>query len=208
MKFRARDIISKNYNSYIDAFTDEKEAHWRRLLCQIAISLLVPFTFRSFSDDSISVAVTAISILMGFAFSAMFPIADTHNGLPKPVFSEDRDDLQRIRKLSTNFRHNVGYFIPLSLSCIAILLSQMFSIECLDFFRNYCVFLETKSKFTAGGISVIQFALNRSAMAISTFLILEIGYTFYRMTANALYVIRIREEYRDGHFDRGSNSLS
>jgi hypothetical protein len=199
------DIIQKNYASYVDALTGERERHRWRLLCQVLVALVVAAFIKPLSDDNISVAVTGLSILMGFAFSAMFPIADTYSGLPNPIFSEDRDDLKRIKTLSKYFRCNVGYFIPLSLLCIIVLLMQMMELEFPASLKAYLGSAAVKLGLENHDTTVLSLSLNRAAMAVSTFLILEVGYTFYRMTANALYALRIREEYRDGHFGRGDD---
>ncbi|WP_126015325.1 MULTISPECIES: hypothetical protein [Sphingomonas] len=188
--------VLENYETYRDEQTKEPENHTYRLVGQVSIGLSVAVFVNSLTDDNISVLVTALSILIGFAFAAMFPIAlESVSGLPRPQFSEDKDDIRVIRQLAVYFRYNVAYFIPLALLCVATLLLQMLEPE----IPSFLIQLKNCIKNALSGqwnnfkiaINIIPSAL----LAFSIFLIQECCYTFYRMCFNALALLRIKEEY-------------
>jgi hypothetical protein len=189
-------IVSDNYSTYFNQQDNVQERHTKRIIIQLCVSIAVGIFANDLSDDSISVLVTALSILIGFAFAAMFPIAlEGVAGLPKPVYAEDRDDLRVIRKLATYFRFNVAYFIPLALVCVVILLVQM-----LDFsIPHSLVYLKDIIEYRTGNawyyLALIGNSFPRVLLALSILLLQECCYTFYRMCFNALALLRIKEEY-------------
>jgi hypothetical protein len=172
------------------------EGHKRRLCGQALVAICVAIFVEELSDDNISVLVTALSILIGFAFAAMFPIAlESVGGLPKPLYAEDRDDIKVIRQLAVYFRFNVAYFIPLSLLCVATLLVQMLSLSVPNYLKgvqHYIVF--SYPSITSAGLWV-AYIVPKVMIACSIMALQESCYTFYRMCFNALALLRIKEEY-------------
>lgn len=125
-----KDVISYNYATYVNAITLDKEGHRCRLTIQVIVGLCLALAISELSDNNIAVIITSLSILAGFAFSAMFPIAsDINANLRKPEFSEDYDDLKRLSSLASSFRANVSYFIPLTMIAIVIFTIQMLDIK-------------------------------------------------------------------------------
>ncbi|WP_159761518.1 hypothetical protein [Sphingomonas sp. 8AM] len=195
----ALDIAKANYATYYNEQADKPEAHGRRLFVQLSLSLITASTLRSLSDDCISVTVTALSILLGFAFSSVFSAnASAVRDLPDPKFPEDFDEIGLIFKLSSYFRTNVSYFVPISLACIFLLLLQMLELSfpallsCA--FHSYESFAQVRDG--------IYLAINKLLLTTSIFLFLEVSYTFYRMCFTALALLRIKDHYlaeRTGH---------
>lgn len=192
----AWQLIKANYDTYIDQQTMRRENHSLRIVAQALVGITISVFAKDLSDDTISVLVTALSILIGFAFAAMFPIAlEGTSGLPSPVYSEDRDDIKVIKQLAVYFRQNVSYFIPTSLVTVAVLLLQMLSFE-LPSVLDAC-----KGLFTRNYPQIWKFIILSKhhaplvIFAVSVFLIQECCYTFYRMCFTALSLLRIKEEY-------------
>lgn len=193
---RAWSLIRDNYSTYCDQITQAPERHFYRISAQgLASGLIATFVPR-LSDDSISVLVTALSILIGFAFAAMFPIAlESVAGLPKPIYAEDRDDIKIIRQLAVYFRFNVAYFIPLALTCVAALLIQMLDLTVPTFLYSTEVRLKKLlGEYWSYATFIRDFA-PKIVLALSVLLLQECCYTFYRMCFNALALLRIKEEY-------------
>ncbi len=190
------EVVSNNYDTYRDEQLQEKESHLPRLGSYISISIVIAVSVKDLSDDNISVLVTFLSILIGFAFAAMFPIAlEGVSGLPKPMYSEDRDDIRVIRQLAEYFRHNVAYFIPLALACVGTLLVQMLSFNLPDSLKIAIRAVGGKSAYFLDAASEAGGYVPNVVLAVSVFMIQECCYTFYRMCFNALALLRIKEEY-------------
>ncbi|WP_102868721.1 hypothetical protein [Pseudovibrio exalbescens] len=190
-------VISDNYGTYVNAITKTRERHAPRLAAQIIIGLILAFSLSELSENSISVVITSLSILAGFSFSAMFPIAsDITSNLREPQHSEDHDDLKRLSLLANSFRANVSYFIPLTLLTIVVFTSQMLDLE----FPSE-IFLLFKPSDTAlakliSAIDLANYILAKFIIFLSVILFLEVIYTFYRMCFTVIYMLKIREEYR------------
>jgi hypothetical protein len=193
---RILDVVRDNYSTYRDEQSLTPERHYFRLISQSIVALVIATFVKELSDDNISVLVTALSILIGFAFAAMFPIAlESVAGLPRPLYAEDRDDIKVIRQLAVYFRFNVAYFIPLTLFCVATLLVQMlsFSIPRISPPLNNILSIKWTGKEQFS--SVMCLLVPRMMLGISVLLLQESCYTFYRMCFNALALLRIKEEY-------------
>lgn len=188
--------VLDNYRTYRDEQTNEQENHAYRLAGQVLIGITVAIFVNSLTDDNISVLVTALSILIGFAFAAMFPIAlESISGLPRPVYAEDRDDIKVIRQLAVYFRHNVAYFIPLALLCVATLLLQMLEPSIPIALNQAKSSLRNSLQGQWVYLKTVASLIPSAVLSISIFLIQECCYTFYRMCFNALALLRIKEEY-------------
>lgn len=197
-------VISENYGTYVNDVTKARESHWKRILGQLAFSTLIALLIKSISDNAISVLITSISILIGFAFTALFPIAGDGIGkLSTPSFAEDWDDIRRIKHVIKNFRKNVSYFIPLCLIFILFLFLQMVSLnDTAHWFRSLVNFKMRFCQTHECWFDVNHyFSILRSLATI--FVLLEISYTFYRMCFNALSILRIKDEYEDGRMNAG-----
>lgn len=191
-----RDIVHDNYSTYQNEQTHTPERHWVRLTVQGVIAGIIATFVKQLSDDSISVLVTALSILIGFAFAAMFPIAlESVAGLPKPLYAEDRDDIKTIRQLAIYFRFNVSYFIPLTLACIAAFLLQMLSFSIPSSIIHLGERFSLTSIDQSHIVSLTCLLVPKIMLALSVLLLQESCYTFYRMCFNALALLRIKEEY-------------
>lgn len=190
------DIVRDNYSTYQNEVTHTFERHWVRLTFQGIVACVLAIFVEELSDDNISVLVTALSILIGFAFAAMFPIAlESVAGLPRPLYAEDRDDIKVIRKLAVYFRFNVAYFIPLTLACIAALLLQMLSFSIPSSITHLASRPSLSSITQSRVTSLICLLVPKAMLAASVLLLQESCYTFYRMCFNALALLRIKEEY-------------
>ncbi len=195
-------VVRDNYATYRDIQFDIPERHRVRLFGQVLAAIVISLFAKNLSDDSIAVLVTALSILIGFAFAAMFPIAlESVAGLPKPVYAEDSDDIRVIRQLAVYFRFNVSYFIPLTLLCVSTLLVQMLEFDTpgllvplLDKVRHS---IDESWHYVIGFRSVVSTLI----FAMSMLLLQESCYTFYRMCFNALALLRIKEEYISSRHD-------
>jgi len=197
-------LISENYGTYVNDVTKTRESHSQRLLGQLVISTIFAFLIKSISDNAISALITSISILIGFAFTALFPIAGDGIGkLSAPAFAEDWDDIKRIKHVIKNFRKNVSYFIPLCLMFILFLFLQMVSVN------DAAGLLRSLTKFQARFCQThdcwfdIKYHSSVARSLITIFVLLEISYTFYRMCFNALSILRIKDEYEDGRMNAG-----
>ncbi|RYZ84107.1 MAG: hypothetical protein EOP04_18665 [Proteobacteria bacterium] len=192
---RLLSVVINNYDTYADR-QGVAENHIIRIISQLFLAVTLSLSIIKLSDDNIAVLVTATSILMGFAFSALFPVAyDNGSSLPAPIYSEDFDDIKEIKLLTTFFRHNVAYFVPAALVCIAMLMLQMMTISIspritigIDTFCHFVISRRVDWDFAA-------LFLHKTTIAASIFLIIECSYTFYRMCFNVLALLRIRDEY-------------
>ncbi|MCD2316380.1 hypothetical protein LQ954_09485 [Sphingomonas sp. IC-11] len=193
---RLWNIVSDNYGTYRDEQTQAAERHGFRLAVQALASVILSLFVDGLSDDNISVLVTALSILIGFAFAAMFPIAlESVGGLPKPLYAEDRDDIRVIRQLAMYFRFNVAYFIPLALTCVATLLIQMLDLTVPNFISGLQPRLSPLTADVWYYVSHLRSLASKALLSLSIMLLQESCYTFYRMCFNALSLLRIKEEY-------------
>lgn len=190
-------VLLDHYGTYLDERTGRRESHIGRISSQVAVAIAFAVFVQRLSDDNISVLVTALSILIGFAFSALFPIAsDSMSGLPVPKFSEDHDDLAVIRKLSKYFRYNVGYFILISLLCIGLLLLQMVHFSLPDWLSSHVSAYIRIHKNLADTVSALAIAIPKASLIVTVFLVMEVSYTFYRMCFNALAILRVKDNYK------------
>jgi len=191
-------VVSENYGTYVNDVTKTRERHWPRLFLQLGVALSFASLMKTISDDAISVLITSISILIGFAFTALFPIAGDGLGkLSTPIYAEDWDDIKRIKLVVKNFRKNVSYFIPLCLLFILFLFMQMISVEHSAVVYN--AIIRAKASFCSSyncWMDIKSFA-RVIISSITVFVLLEISYTFYRMCFNALSILRIKDEYED-----------
>jgi len=196
-------VIKDHYATYVNARTGQKEGHKARLVLQLFVSSIFAIVLADLSEGLVSVVVTSLSILTGFSFSAMFPIAsDIRSGLPAPSYSEDRDDLERLAGLSSDFRANVSYFIPLTLICI-----MLFSFQLLDPVRpefvNDLASRAGENQFHFEKVfACIKYYFSAFLCGVSIFFFIEVIYSFYRMCFTVLYILRIKEEYRASHAAR------
>lgn len=196
----AKALAREHYATFIDNETGRSVKQWPRLTAQVSIALFATVISQQLSEGAVSIVVTSLSILAGFSFSAMFPIAsDIRSGLQTPRFSEDKDDLERLSFLASSFRSNVSYFIPLTLLCIILFLLQTLHPSALvkQFFIKNSPFCFT-SFFGLFGVPIVNSYVS-FIFFCSVFIFFEVMYTFYRMCLTVLYILRIREEYRMAH---------
>lgn len=192
-------VIAEHYNTFTDAIDGHAEKHILRLMAQIFFGLCGTMFLGSLSDNAINAMITALSILAGFSFSAMFPIAsDAKKDLPEPHYPEDIDDFNRLSKLSSTFRANVSYFIPLTLLCIGTLIVQMLQPSATTIVKEIAAYVAGKEPGAYSFILSVIAVTSRIILFASIFLFIEALYTFYRMSFTVAFTLRIREEYREG----------
>lgn len=195
-----RSIIQDHYGTYRNEVTEKPERQWVRIAAQLALSLISAIFIQSFSDDSISVTVTSISILTGFAFTSMMPlIAESRSGLPRARFSEDTDDIKRLGTLSDYFRKNLSYFLAVTIFTIIALIIQMLNPEVPNWLKSLSASIDF---FNTLSPAVVDRSLGAVVVFISIFCVAEVFYTFYRMSFTATSILRIKVEYLDGHSAR------
>lgn len=192
--------ISEHYATFLNQISGEPESHKLRVLFQLIFSLVLALLIADFSGRLVSVSVTTLSILTGFTFSALFSLAsNVKSGLPEPSFPEDKDDLSRMLLLASNFRSNASYFLPMSLFCIVLLLSQMIDVDVFEKIHkqwpDFSLTIEKHLDLLKTVSSWIAFIFKFSII----FIFIEVIYTFYRMSLSMLYILRIRDEYITGH---------
>lgn len=192
--------IAEHYGTFTDAISGRSERHAQRLVGQFFLGLCAAMFLEGLSDNVINAMITSLSILAGFSFSAMFPIAsDAKKDLPEPRYPEDFDDLNRLSKLSGAFRANVAYFIPLTLLCIGTLTIQMFQPRQTTITNAMLAYIAEKSSVAHAAIISIKTYMPNAILLVSIFLFVEALYTFYRMSFTVAFALRIKEEYREGH---------
>ncbi len=191
-----RNLTKENYATYVNQDSGKAEKHTWRIIFQFIISIIICSATIKFSDNLISVTVTALSILVGFAFSALFSLAsDVKAGLPEPRFPEDKDDISRLLKLSSTFQNNASYFLTITLTCIVLLLTQMINLHIPKFT------LQLPPEYTSelckifNILGTVNDYLYFFLRFTSVFLLLESMYTFFRMGLSISYILRIRDEY-------------
>lgn len=195
--------IREHYQTYFDFSKGRHERQLGRIILQALSAITLALLLPSFSDTLVSVCITAIAILTGFSFSSLFPIAmEATRGLSDPRFSEDRHNLDQLKLLSTNFRANISFFVPLCLLNIVV-----FCMIAMEFFRVGDFF--SFGSLVSQPSSVLGFDLSKAisslpstskafeyllkAVAISLFV--EALYTFYRISLGVSYILKIRENY-------------
>ena len=195
-------IVKDHYGTYVDDRNREKEEHRARLVAQVLLGVVASLLSGDFTEGFASVIITSLSVLAGFSFSAMFPVAsDIRGGLPPPEFPEDHDDLARISDLAGAFRANVSYFIPLTLMCILLFLVQIIEFRSGGYLGVYTKVLGEFYDEVAYWADLFRSVILLIVRGLSVFAVLEVLYTFYRMCSSVLYILRIKEEYRTGHND-------
>ncbi len=190
--------VIDNYGTYTNAITLEPEKHFGRLALQFLIAILCSLLFATPSEAFISVVVTALSVFAGFAFSAMFPIAaEIISNLRPPQFSEDKDDIEQLRKLTSSFRANISYFIPLSLFTIMLFVFQLLQLTPIAYIGN---FFQAWASTVGANMHWVSAAIEmclRIVFGVSVLFLFEALYTFYRMCLAVLFILRIRDEYQN-----------
>ena len=188
-------IAGDNYATYVDAQTLVAENHRYRLVAQFLLAALALELFSRPTEAFISVVVTALSVFTGFAFSAMFPIAvESISNLRAPLFSDDKDDIKRLRTLTSAFRANVSYFVPLSLAAILLFVVQLLKVNSANTLATYLTAWFEHMSYT-DRVSSISVLAGKLIAGISLFCFFEVLYTFYRMCLSVLAILRIRDEY-------------
>lgn len=141
----------------------------------------------------ISTIVTAVSVLTGFTFSALFSNnALPPTSLPKPRTVEDENDLRILERLSDNFHKRVKFFIficvlemvVLIAASLKIVLPNIFAKTINNLMRGYLIPINCTSQLARG---ILVF--------LSALIFIEILYTFYRLTETMLSIIERRKTY-------------
>lgn len=194
------DLASDNYGTYKSSYNDTAERHVGRLLSYVFLSITVAL----FSSDTASIypiMVTGITILTGFAFTALFSdhvLADV--GLPKANNESDRADIVRLASLSVNFKARSKYFISLSIleATFLIVASLKFSIPKLisEYVSNVTSSVDPNTMRTISiGSEMFGTVVCEIISVAIIFLFLECLYTFYRLTETIIVIVETRRDY-------------
>ena len=145
------------------------------LAVAVAVSVWSPSTITHVFGQM----VTALTVLTGFAFNALFSdLVSCHTILPDPKNEGDRVDVARISRLASNFDLRFKLFMPMAISEIILLVF----LGLFPVLKNP----EGLSLFTASS-------------ALAFFLFLECLYVFYRMAETIIAMIDQKRRYLARH---------
>ncbi|MDA5555416.1 hypothetical protein [Shimia sp. MMG029] len=191
------ELVKANYATYPRS---EIKAH----IVRLAVSLLVAVLLAVFSSDASAafpIMVTSITILTGFAFTALFSnhlLADV--GLPKASNESDRQDLIRLERLAKNFKARSSYFIPLSIIEALLLIAAGLKFSSPQIVSDIALKIATLIGVTAlqGFTQVVSIAPTVVAevfLVLVMLVLFECLYTFYRLSETIVAVVEVRTEY-------------
>lgn len=195
------DLVKEIYQTY----SGDSEGHKLRVWSCAIFSIVLAIFGTNFSNGSIPLMVSVISILAGFSFTALFSShALAAADLPKPRNEDDRYDIKRLKILSNNFRIRSRYFILIAIFDVLLLTISVMSIENP---LNFSQYLNITKKlfylyqnFSLYFVIIAKF-INTVLHASGCFLFFESIYTFYRLAETIIAMMNTRREYLEGARD-------
>ena len=178
-----------------------KEPYWRRIIAFIVISILCSIFSGSSIYDAYSILITSITILTGFAFTALFSdqtMADI--GLPEPRNETDVADINVLKRLGCNFKARSFYFIALSI--IGVVIMTFAAIDwsipkwiSVWYGSDNLVSGQSEAGTEKNTIKLIGEIFSLILTAVISFIYLECLYTFYRLSDTIIAIVSIRRNY-------------
>lgn len=188
-------------------YAGDREYHRIRFFLIIALSSVVSMFGVNLAQTAFATMSSAISILAGFTFTALFSSHYlTVSDLPLASNEDDRRDLTRLRSLSNNFRVRSKFFIILSVINLLLILILSVNIDLSHLFgfalRRFYEILFSYVPALPNAFNV-AFAISKVIMTFIVFcLFLECLYTFYRLAETIMAALDIRREYLDSHAEQ------
>lgn len=191
--------VKRNYQTYYNSRTQQSENHFRRILFFVLAAVFAAIFSDRTSNQIFSMMITGITILTGFAFTALFSDhAQADVGLTKPKNENDISDIGRLGLLSENFQARALYFISISIVevCILIVLSLNLTIPSVirENLIRYSDTFSIDSQLFFDSTHWFTYILT-AATAGAFFLFLECLYTFYRLSETTTAILNARREY-------------
>ncbi|MCA0996304.1 hypothetical protein [Alloyangia pacifica] len=205
-------VAKDNYKTYRHPTTRDVEPHIKRLLATAATAMLLALLAGKSTAPSFSLMATAISVIAGFTFSALFSghaiaIAD----LPSACSPEDVDDRSRLDSLDANHKIRTKYFLALCILELAFLAALVVDFSLPTFIKDlasdayrYAYRIPTtpilpKIHEVRDGLAMTKLVIVWAMNSCAIFIFAECLYTFHRLSESILKIIEIRKKYLQRH---------
>jgi len=168
-------LIRNAYKSFLPLSGRRGYLAWARLALSVVVAILATTFAASTAPKIYGQIATAITVLTGFTFTALFSdFALGQANLPKAETEHERLELIRLGRLSENFQVRVKLFIPLAIVEIVLLAG--------------CGLFERSNG------SVVAWPEWLLVMLVF-FLFLESLYVFYRMAETIIVIVDLKRKY-------------
>ncbi|KAA8606021.1 hypothetical protein AL036_16355 [Salipiger aestuarii] len=205
-------VAKDNYDTYRHPTTKVLESHRVRLLATAAAAILLALLAGKSTAPSFSLMATAISVIAGFTFSALFSghaiaIAD----LPGSKSPEDVDDRKRLDALDTNHKIRTKYFLALCILELAFLAALVVDFTLPSIVKDFTAVAYEKVHLSSmplktpsihsvrDTLDLLKIATIWSLNSFAIFIFAECLYTFHRLSESILKIIEIRKLYLQRH---------
>ena len=190
-----KQMLPKFVSSTYATYRGDGESHRIRLIGFAIAGLVISSFGVSLGETALPAMALTVSVLAGFTFTALFSShAISFDDLPPPRNESDALDRQRLTAMLANFRQRSRYFLIASVVCLLSIL--VLSIR-LDFGPT----IEGLTTFKVGDWKLEEMVdLARQVGAhifkfIVVFVVLEVIYTFYRLSETIFAIIDTRRSY-------------
>lgn len=199
--------LSKLVADVYKTYSSDSEPHRFRVALVIAASFIISLFGTNIPSNVMPVMATVLSVLTGFAFTAVFSsYSMAASGLPPASNENDRLDLNTLRELGENFKVRSKYFIVCAVAGLVLimLLTVKLSDSANPFDYDFPIDISMMSEDRYLFQDAIEglFSGTRVLLTfIAFFVFFECLYTFYRLSETSFAILDKRRKYLDQHID-------
>jgi hypothetical protein len=188
------NLIKSVYASY----RGDNSPHALRISVSLVIAIIFGVLSSNLQHDIFPVIVSAISILAGFSFTALFSShALAAADLPDPKNEDDRFDFKRLSVLSENFRRRSSYFIIISILDVLTLIACGVQFPFFTEELRMIGISAQMAKELSPNFGYLMAIMQKSLSVFAVFSFLEGVYTFYRLSETIIAMMDTRRQYLD-----------
>lgn len=186
------DIITEAYGSY----KGDDSRHITRIVLIFVFSAFIATYAGDLARSALPAMSLALSVLAGFTFSALFSSGFvTISDLPKPKDESDRLDLDKLSRVSENFRVRARLFLASAVFCLILVLLLTIPTR-FDTLSSHVKWL--LPEYADWILWLIYHVWGMGAFAVkllANLIFLEILYLFYRLSESIFSMIETRRKY-------------
>ena len=189
-------VVREGYGT----FQGDNGFHKSRIFSIIVISILFSVFGKEIQKSLFPAVLSSISILAGFCFTALFsPIYFYHLELPKPKSENSRYNLDRLSRMSKNFRKRCKLFLFAATANIAIMIFLSLDYE-VNFDSKWIIYIFFNDEIKFIGKILSEFLI--IVKLFSVFITFESLYIFFRISETVMEIIDTRRIYLEGYSDK------
>ncbi len=193
--------MTKTVRSVYESYDGEGSFHLRRLLCAAIISGFIGFFGFEIEKSAYPIIALSISVLGGFAFSALFSSHSiTVSDLPSPKDESDRNDIKILIKLGDHIRCRSKLFIIIVVFDLLLILLTSIRVTIPEWISASAIYKDAlipsrDSSSATESILGLAYIVIGTAKSIAVFIFFESLYTFYRLAETMMSVVDMRRVF-------------